>query len=184
MKCRLLPHPEAPPSSIHAVEVDLLIDRGDDIVLRFRVTGDDILLPEWSSPERADELWTTTCFELFLRDPASGAYFEFNFSPSSKWAAYAFDRYREGRREMRLSLDLQVFLDPEREPEDGDADFVLEADVDLSDIPNVPLRMSVCAIIEEMSGAKSYWALAHPSGPPDFHHPDCFTLELPAAKAP
>ena len=28
----------------------------------------------------------------------------------------------------------------------------------------------------------SYWALAHPPGKPDFHHPDCFALELPAAR--
>jgi len=34
---------------------------------------------------------------------------------------------------------------------------------------------------EETNGRLSYWALAHPPGKPDFHHPDCFALELPAA---
>ena len=33
--------------------------------------------------------------------------------------------------------------------------------------------------IEEQDGRKSYWALAHPPGKPDFHHPDCFVLDLP-----
>jgi hypothetical protein len=45
----------------------------------------------------------------------------------------------------------------------------------------VPLRLGLSAVIEETSGRKSYWALAHPPGKPDFHHPDCFALELPPA---
>ena len=39
------------------------------------------------------------------------------------------------------------------------------------------------AVIEEKDGTKSYWALAHPPGEPDFHHPDCFALDLPPAAA-
>jgi hypothetical protein len=33
-------------------------------------------------------------------------------------------------------------------------------------------------VIEETNGAKSYWALKHPPGKPDFHHADGFVLEL------
>jgi hypothetical protein len=29
-----------------------------------------------------------------------------------------------------------------------------------------------------LSGALSYWALRHPPGKPDFHHPAGFALEL------
>jgi hypothetical protein len=54
--------------------------------------------------------------------------------------------------------------------------------------PNLPAgvvqashRLALSAVIEETDGRKSYWALAHPPGTPDFHHPDCFTLELPRA---
>ncbi len=44
-----------------------------------------------------------------------------------------------------------------------------------------PSRLGLSAVIEETDGTKSYWALAHPAeGPPDFHHPDCFALTLPA----
>ena len=38
--------------------------------------------------------------------------------------------------------------------------------------------------IEEASGRISYWALKHPPGRPDFHHPDGFALELPPPSAP
>jgi MOSC domain-containing protein YiiM len=42
-------------------------------------------------------------------------------------------------------------------------------------------RLGLSAVIEETSGRKSCWALAHPPGKPDFHHSDCFVLWLPAA---
>jgi hypothetical protein len=44
--------------------------------------------------------------------------------------------------------------------------------------------LAISAVIEETNGTKSYWALAHPPGAPDFHHPDCFTLQLEAPTTP
>jgi hypothetical protein len=40
-------------------------------------------------------------------------------------------------------------------------------------------RLGLAAIVEEASGDKSWWALAHPPGAPDFHHADCFQIDLP-----
>ena len=40
-------------------------------------------------------------------------------------------------------------------------------------------RIGVSAVIEEVDGTKSYWALAHAPGPPDFHNPACFAHHLP-----
>ena len=42
------------------------------------------------------------------------------------------------------------------------------------------LEIGLSAVIEEVGSIKSYWALQHPPGRPDFHHPDCFALELAA----
>jgi hypothetical protein len=39
--------------------------------------------------------------------------------------------------------------------------------------------LNVTAVIEEMNGQKSYWALAHPAAKPDFHNANGFVLELP-----
>jgi hypothetical protein len=39
-------------------------------------------------------------------------------------------------------------------------------------------RLGLSAVLEEADGGKSYWALTHPHGKPDFHHADCFALEL------
>ena len=41
------------------------------------------------------------------------------------------------------------------------------------------LRLALAAVIETADGRVDYWALAHPAGKPDFHHPQGFTLELP-----
>jgi len=44
--------------------------------------------------------------------------------------------------------------------------------------------LGLSAVIEETSGRKSYWALAHPPGKPDFHHTDSFALELAGMTRP
>ncbi len=157
------------------MEVELIACPGDDMLVTFIVTGPaDLVWPDWAEGERADGLWQTTCFELFLKPPEGTDYLEFNFSPSTHWAAYRFSAYRTGREDFHQPVDPLVF----RADEPG---WTIEIDFDLSGLRNVPYRMGVCAVIEEREGRKSYWALAHPPGDPDFHDPACFALELPAA---
>jgi hypothetical protein len=162
------------PKLVSAVEVEF-ISTVDDLLLTFIVSEREHLkLAEWSSPQRRDGLWQTTCFELFIKEANTDSYFEFNFSPSTEWAAYKFERYRDGRVDVSLSVD--PFIERGLE-NDG---YVIEVDVDLSDLPPHPLQIGLSAVIEESDGTKSYWALAHPPGAPDFHHGDCFALQLAA----
>jgi hypothetical protein len=57
--------------------------------------------------------------------------------------------------------------------------YALQAALDLSGLPRVATwRLGLAAVIEETSGRKSYWALGHPPGQPDFHHSDCFACEI------
>jgi len=173
---RLIPHPETPAKAITTVSVEVIADPADDILMTFLVTGSaNLVVPDWVAAERRDGLWKTTCFELFLKPVDGESYFEFNFSPSTQWAAYRFERYRSGR-----SAFVQP-VDPCLERGEESSDQILEVDLDLSGLPDVPMRIGLSAVIEERNGTKSYWALAHPPGKPDFHHPDCFTLELAAA---
>lgn len=175
---RLKPHRDTPPSGVAAVEVAQLGIANAVLRLRFVVRGAaGLLLPPPTSPGRANGLWQTTCFELFLRGVDDDSYVEFNFSPSGQWAAYAFTGTRTGMRDLALSAD------PHVEAAGAGTDFVLDVAVDLASVP-VARRMSLTAVIEETDGTKSYWALAHPPGKPDFHDPACFVLELPAADGP
>ena len=50
--------------------------------------------------------------------------------------------------------------------------------------PDADWRLALTAVIEQRDSLKSYWALAHPAGQPDFHHADGFSQILtPAERA-
>ncbi|WP_343520446.1 DOMON-like domain-containing protein [Sphingomonas sp.] len=172
---QLTRHPDTPAALVEAVHAELAMTEADGVLLTFYITpGAALAVPDRTSPGRADGLWQRTCCELFLKPTGGDGYFEFNLSPSGQWAAYAFDGYRAGMR------DLDLPVDPHIELERQGAVFVLEATVDLAAIPAGRRTLALAAVIEEADGTKSYWALAHPPGKPDFHHPDGFALELPA----
>lgn len=156
--------------------VQIVRDRGG-LQLLYVVEGDParLVLPPPQEPYRADGLWQTTCFELFLHDEGEG-YREFNFSPSGQWAAYRFRGYREGKEP--LGLDSPPVIGSSPKP------FGLLLSVSIRVEIQAKARLGLSAIIEETGGRKSYWALAHPGGDPDFHHRDCFALELPPAASP
>lgn len=147
--------------------------------LGFLVEGAHLLeIPQPAEPIRRDGLWQETCFELFAQGPNGKAYREFNFAPSGEWAAYAFDDYRAGMRELRLSVMPEVFAWTEAER------FKLGVALPLDALPGGETRFGLSAVIVEAGDAKSYWALAHPPGKPDFHHAACFAAMLPAPKRP
>lgn len=132
-------------------------------------------------PARVDGLWQTTCFEAFVGVPNKSSYFEFNFSPAGLWAAYYFADYRDGMSAPPLSpapvIDLR---------QRGDA-LLVSVHVELRKFVELEfaeaLECNLSAVIEEKSGEKSHWALAHADTAPDFHSRDCFVLELTAPSA-
>jgi len=132
---------------------------------------ENLAVPDPAEPVRTDGLWRTTCFEAFIRQSGEGRYAEFNLSPSHQWAAYSFEDYRNGMVEMKLDGALPIDLDVSADH------FALET---LIPLPPGSLEIALSAVIEETDGTKSYWALVHPPGQPDFHHPTCFALTLPA----
>lgn len=136
----------------------------------------DIRFSHPGPAERADRLWQHSCFEAFVALTAGG-YVEFNFAPSEQWAIYRFEGYRDGMYEPIEVAPPDIYTDT-----DGSNRFALTAWVDLSALILAgPSSLALSAVIESVEGDLSYWALAHPPGAPDFHHPDCFTLELPAS---
>ena len=170
----LVPHPDHPPLAVRRVEVEVLGDTGR-VQLTYVIAGaEEVVFPAPTTSVRADELWRTTCFELFLGFDDDERYVEFNFSPSTRWAAYGFDGHREGM----APLDREVA--PHIELLEGRVDV----DSDLGGLPHGELRMGLSAVIEEEGGVRSFWALAHPPGAPDFHHPACFAARLPAPATP
>jgi hypothetical protein len=164
----------SPSMALETIKVALSRSSPTNLHIRYEAIGtmNDLVIPEPAPALRTDNLWRTTCFELFLRSRDRSRYREFNFSPSSQWAGYEFRAYRDGMTQTSLSgapaINTQVGSDR------------LIVDVRLSlDLPDEPYSLSLAAVIEERRVGKSYWALNHAGEGPDFHHPACFTLELP-----
>jgi hypothetical protein len=174
-------HPDSRGAAAIDIEVHAARPQPGSLALRYIVTGNvsDLRMPPVAAQTRADGLWRHTCFEAFVRVSPGAAYYEFNFAPSMQWAAYRFSGYRSGRS------DVSDVRPPHLEARATAASYELLASLEtaeMSDLPSdVPWQLALSAVIEETSGRKSYWALAHPSGQPDFHHRDCFALDLPAA---
>lgn len=174
----LTPHRDSPRGPVGSISADVRLLKPAALEFRYRATGavDDIVAPAIAFPERRDELWRHTCFEAFLRPAGAEDYLEFNFSPSTQWAAYHFDGYRKG---MTAIVECPP---PKIEISKSKTELELHAMLDLrwlkGDALKGPLRLALSAIIEERGGAKSYWALAHAPGRPDFHQPGSFIGEI------
>lgn len=174
MRANLKPFPGSSCEAVTALAVDVARNSGR-LTLRYAVSGSigGLLLPRTAAPKRAENLWQHTCFEVFIGSANAPAYCEFNFSPSTEWAAYGFTGYREGMRNLEMAT-------PVIKAQSNVDSYELSAALDVANLPKGSWRVGVSAVIEEASGRKTYWALAHAAAKPDFHHADSFILELPA----
>jgi hypothetical protein len=185
MRQTLRLHPASLCTAVTQIEVDITRAQASRLALTYVVTGriGDVVMPPVADAVRTDELWRHTCFEAFVRRLPGVAYYEFNFAPSTQWAAYQFSGHRSG---MRVAAEI---ADPRIEVQSNPERYVLRASLELDELllpasgggrgEGAAWRLGLSAVIEEVVGRQSYWALAHPQGKPDFHHSDCFALELP-----
>ena len=177
MRRTLQLHPESSCFAVTHIDVEVLRPQARNFTFTYVVTGtiSDLAIPPVAAGTRTDELWRHTCFEAFVGSSPSVAYYEFNFAPSTQWAAYRFSNYRT---DLCVATEINapqitVRSNPER--------YVVQASVELGQVlfsRCLTLRVGLSAVIEETSGRRSYWALAHPPGKADFHHSDSFALEV------
>jgi hypothetical protein len=181
MRQALRLHPDSLCAAATRIDVDVTRPRAGSLVLSYVVTGriGDLRLPPVTASARADGLWRQTCFEVFLRASPGEPYYEFNFAPSTEWAAYRFEGHRSG---MRVAAEIAA---PRIETRSAAERYTLQAALEPGALSSLPSkagwRLGLAAVIEETNGNKSYWALAHPPGQPDFHHADGFALEISPA---
>lgn len=171
-------HPETPSQSVRTIRARVSQAPNGGIAIAYFIEGQisRLCLPGRSAPSRIDGLWQHTCFEAFLAVKDAPGYHEFNFAPSGQWAAYGFKSYREG-------APLPQASDPQIARRASANCFELDALIQQASLPAVPvngrLLLGLSAVIEEQDGVRSYWALKHPPGRPDFHHASAFVLEWP-----
>ena len=181
----LLGHPDIPSAAVRRVAACAEAAGPDSLRFRWVLEADPqrvLIPPPAADAGRTDGLWGHTCFEAFVGLPDSPRYLELNFSPSGQWAAYGFDSYRQG---MAPVLEAAPQLALRR----GAERLELQAEVQLGGNLASPgrdrsagggrsLRIALSTVVEDREGRLSYWALRHPAGRPDFHHPESFTLAL------
>ena len=171
-------HPAAPcPAALVLEGWAQLLDR-QRLAVGFTLRGDldRLNVPGPGAPRRTDRLWEHTCFEAFLAMPGHDAYWELNLSPSTEWAAYGFQRCREGGFAASIP---EPRITVHRSP--GQLDLGAVAALDALDglDTGLGLQVGLAAVLESREGPLSFWAIRHAQDRPDFHHRTGFVLELP-----
>ena len=169
----LVCHPQSFARAIRAIDVVLAAGESGSLKLSFALQGEltDLRIPETRLSRRGHKLWQHTCFEVFIMSEEGPGYREFNFSPSSEWAAFTFRDYRDGGV-------LEVELPPGIEVRRSGHRLELDAEIPRDYLPpGRALQLGLSAVVEDADGVLSYWALRHPPGKPDFHHTDAFALQ-------
>lgn len=150
--------------------------------LHFSIAGplERLLLPKPEpQPLFRDELWKSTCLEIFLQWRGESGYEEWNFSPSGAWAHYGFREYRL-RDPNFAGVPLQAAIRTRVLPEE------LTLDVSIpwphrsikAPLPHC-LRYGFSAVLEVRGEAeRQYWATHHAGLKPDFHDERSFIGEL------
>lgn len=162
----LCPHPAGADVGVRALECVLSRGAGG-WQLRYALRGDvgRLAVPVPSAaPQARDGLWQHTCFEAFAARPDEAGYWEFNFSPSGDWAAYAFASER-----VRCAVQPPVQAPRIQCVRAADA---LRVEVWLPDWVQAPQgawQWGLSAVLEDTQGALAYWALHHAKAQPDFH---------------
>jgi hypothetical protein len=171
-------HPSTPNEAVRSLGVQLRAEKPDILVFHYWLAADmsRVQVPPSGVGGPADALWKHTCFEAFVAAADAPGYHEFNFSPSHDWAVYRFTAYREGMSRVEIGEAPEISI------RRSDGGLELESAVRLGHLAELRdarhLRVAMAAVIEDDTGGLSYWGLRHPTGKPDFHHPNGFALEV------
>lgn len=143
------------------------------IIFHIRGTIDELLIGNLSKePVFRDEIWQSNCFEAFVQKPNERSYSEFNFAPNGDWAAYHFDDYRAGMKNLSIAPP-KIELTKNNDV----LDVIIELDHKAINMDDAVIGL--CVILESAQG-KSYWAIKHSDDKPDFHQKHCFLYQLEA----
>jgi hypothetical protein len=166
----------APPPASLALAGSVHRD-GDRLSLQYRLADPEGLVlvpPATAAPRRCDELWTSTCFELFLAEPGVEPYWEVNLSPSGDWNLYRLSGYRQGLAPEPAIVALPFVV----ERQGGGLDLRVDLDLGALPLAGRPLELAVTAVVELRDGEILYWALAHPGAEADFHSREGYLLQI------
>lgn len=167
----LMLHPDCPVGAVHAITASIEpTDSGCRATFVASGEMQRIIIPQVEAPGRFDNLWQTTCFEIFWQTGPS-SYREFNLSPSTRWACYDFDGFRQGMRDAPAQVEISIVSTA--------SELKLVAEIS-SELP-LPSRVALNGIIKDAAdGQNRFWALNFADGKPEFHSEVCRAVLLEA----
>ena len=149
----------------------------NSIAIHYQLTGEYekvAISPVSPAPERTDQLWEQTCFELFISSADNTSYWEYNLSPSHHWAVFRFSDYRQDKTD-ELSIKNITINTRMNYGESFELDALLPLPKPLID---KKLRIAVSTIIQDNNDVIYYYALTHCNQQADFHNKRSFTISL------
>lgn len=120
-----------------------------------------------------ENLWTTTCFEIFLKNVEMPDYYEFNFNSKGEWNVFYFSDYRKRVESSKNSIEVKM------QTQIIAGRPLLVYSFDISNLANLkfPSHINLSAVTKSKAGI-TYWSQKHNSQKADFHDPKNFTLTL------
>lgn len=153
------------------IEGDIQLVSADTIEIEFSWIDRKELLQLSSAPAngRYMNLWSQTCFEIFMQPVGLDRYYEFNLNTVKAWNIFSFEKYRE----------------PQPPNEYAQADLLkfdvtsnsLKVQFRLAGLELKKVKVSVCAVIVLKDIGTTYWSTKHADVKPNFHHFDSFFIE-------
>jgi hypothetical protein len=176
----LSPFAADPASAVRRIDVRVVRPGPARLALDYELLGELARLRIATSgaspgprPAPTDGLWRHTCMEVFVGSVTAGPYLEFNLAPDGQWAAYRFSGYRAGMAPLTGIGPPRIELRTQSDR------LLLSAEVEIpADLAAAGLRLGIAAVVENDHGQLAYWALAHVSDRPDFHHAESFGFEI------
>jgi len=160
-------------TSIHG---QIMLD-SQHIVIDFILKGDTSLIkhsPITPTPQRKNNLWQSTCFEVFTATTSHPYYSEYNISPSHDWNVYTFKGYREGQSLDPLIGSIKVKTLYSNEKLSG-----ITASLPLPPrLAGKEIALGISCVLQDIHDHLNYYALVHPNRKPDFHDKRSFVIRL------
>jgi hypothetical protein len=167
----------------HPFNIDItgrLSTDAETATIHYLVTGDiaDVKFPPVNQQaQRRDNLWQSTCFELFVSAAGSKEYWEYNLSPSHDWAVFHFTDYRQDKSDNPVTQDLTVTTQ-----RTNNKRFELRCTIELPQaVKTQKMELGVSAVIQDVHDKLYYYALIHCKETADFHHRDSFIIGVEPA---
>lgn len=146
----------------------LVLLKENFVYVSFSVSGnlEAYQIPTKQKQKRDNNLWESTCFELFLANSEMDGYYELNLSPSLAWNLYYLSDYRATPKEVCIKNEIEIETFHNEDSLKLSCKFEMKTDV--FNLYNVAV------ILLTQSNQRHFWSVHHRSEEADFHDKDNF----------